>query len=649
MSAAEYGFPEPADAPASYLEVTENCFKNIMSRWDTGSCGGGLKWQIYPDNANAGGYHYKNAISNGAAFALAARLARFTGKSEYSDWAKTIYEWSRKVGLIGDKFEVFDGTNDQNNCATVSDKTEWSYNNAMYLHGSAFMYDVTKGDSAWKDRVSGLLEHADIFFQNPGRVANVMFERCEYSTKFCNLDQQSFKAYLSRWMAKTAVLAPFTSEKITKYLETSAVAAGKTCGDDGASCGTRWYTGSNDGVTGIGQQLNAMEITQALMTLKKKTLPGTGGSPAPKPSSAAPSSSKVAPTPTPTPVESKKPEESKPVESKKPEESKAPETKQPEATQPIESKKPEESKAPETKPAEAKPTFSLAPVPSKPAVGGEAPASTSCTESKDAATTPVATASKPIESKPVESKPVESKPIESKPATSVAATGVATPAPQPSGSSPAGNGGFQFTPSPPKSTCSCTGKKTVTVWVPPTSVPAPPASTSVVQSSSAPVAPPPASVPVAAPPASSAVKSSSAPVAPPASSAPVAPPASSAPVAPPASSAPVAPPASSVVKTSSAPVAAPPASTSAVAPPPSTPVAQPPYTPVAQPPPVVASPPSSKPIYPTPSRNGTALPTGTGTPGNSSLPTFEGAASGTMMAGSTLFAAAALSVLAALL
>ncbi|PVI00338.1 glycoside hydrolase family 76 protein, partial [Periconia macrospinosa] len=287
MGAVEYSFPEPANAPASYLEVTENCFKNIMSRWDTKTCGGGLKWQIYPDNANVGGYNYKNAISNGAAFALAARLARYTGKSEYSDWAKTIYDWSAKVGLVGPNFEVFDGTDDKTNCAAVSDKTEWSYNIAMYMHGSAFMYDVSKGDSVWKDRVSGFLNHADIFFQNPDRVKNVMFERCEFSTKFCNLDQQSFKAYLSRWMAKTAVLAPFTADKISEYLKTSAVAAGKTCADDGSKCGTRWWKSPSDGIEGIGQQLNAMEVTQALITLKKKTLPGTGGAPAPKPSSSA--------------------------------------------------------------------------------------------------------------------------------------------------------------------------------------------------------------------------------------------------------------------------------------------------------------------------------------------------------------------------
>lgn len=288
MSALEYQFPEPASAPASYLEVTQNCFNNIVSRWDTSSCGGGLKWQIYPENAY--GYNYKNSISNGATFALGARLARYTGNQTYADWASKIYDWTKNVGLIGSKFEVFDGTDDKSNCATVSDKTEWTYNNAMFLHGSAFMYDYTKGDNTWKDRTNGFLERAATFFNNPSGAEDVMFEVCENSAKGCNLDQQSFKAYLARWMAKTAILAPFTKDKVTTYLTKSAAAAAGACTGDNNACGSKWYTGDFDGTTGIGQQLSALEVTQALLMLKQGTVPSTGGD-APNPSSTPESSS----------------------------------------------------------------------------------------------------------------------------------------------------------------------------------------------------------------------------------------------------------------------------------------------------------------------------------------------------------------------
>lgn len=300
MSALEYGFAEPDQAPASYLQVTENCFNNIVSRWDMASCGGGLKWQIYPENAY--GYNYKNSISNGATFALAARLYRYTGNQTYATWASKIYDWTKGVGLIGDKFEVFDGTDEKTQCKSVSDKTEWTYNNAMFLHGCAFMYDASK-DNTWKDRTNSFLDRAATFFNNPGNKQNVMYEVCENSSKGCNLDQQSFKAYLARWMAKTAILVPSTKDKIVTYLKTSAKAAAVACsgGSDGISCGSRWYTGNFDGLTGIGQQLAALEVTQALLMIKQNTLPSKGGESKPKPSASSTQVSSAAPSATATP------------------------------------------------------------------------------------------------------------------------------------------------------------------------------------------------------------------------------------------------------------------------------------------------------------------------------------------------------------
>lgn len=300
MSALEYQFPDPATAPAAYLDVVTNAFNNIVGRWDQGSCGGGLKWQIYPENTY--GYNYKNSISNGCAFALGARLARYTGEQKYADWAVKIYDWTKQVGLISDKFEVFDGTDDKTNCAKVSDQTQWTYNNAMFLHGSAFMFDYTKGDSTWKDRTSGFLQHAELLFFRPfDNSTDIMYEwACETgeSGRHCNLDQQSFKAYLSRFMAKTALMAPFTKDAIMKLLKASALGAAKSCsgGPNGVTCGSKWYTGSWDGTSGVGQQLSALEVTQALLMLKQGIMPVKANEAQPKPpASSTPSvSSKVA-------------------------------------------------------------------------------------------------------------------------------------------------------------------------------------------------------------------------------------------------------------------------------------------------------------------------------------------------------------------
>jgi mannan endo-1,6-alpha-mannosidase len=77
LTAAELKFPEPpSEKSPNWLALAQAVFSNQVGRWDTTTCGGGLRWQIFIINA---GYDYKNTISNGAFFQLAARLARYTG------------------------------------------------------------------------------------------------------------------------------------------------------------------------------------------------------------------------------------------------------------------------------------------------------------------------------------------------------------------------------------------------------------------------------------------------------------------------------------------------------------------------------------------------------------------------------------------
>jgi mannan endo-1,6-alpha-mannosidase len=49
MSAVEHGFPQPANKPA-WADIAANTFNNMITRWMTDVCGGGFKWQIYPEN-----------------------------------------------------------------------------------------------------------------------------------------------------------------------------------------------------------------------------------------------------------------------------------------------------------------------------------------------------------------------------------------------------------------------------------------------------------------------------------------------------------------------------------------------------------------------------------------------------------------------
>lgn len=94
---------------------------------------------------------------------------------------------------------------------------------------------------------------------------------CENNGK-CDVDQRSFKAYLSRFIAYTAAVAPWTRDQLNPLIQASAQAAAKQCngGPNQTSCGLRWIDGGvNDGSFGVGEQMSAMEIIQSLLYTTK--------------------------------------------------------------------------------------------------------------------------------------------------------------------------------------------------------------------------------------------------------------------------------------------------------------------------------------------------------------------------------------------
>lgn len=139
MSAAELGFQDPpSDDDPSWLSLAQAVFNEQAERWDTSTCGGGLRWQIYQFNS---GYNYKNAISNGGFFQLAARLARYTGNSTYVDWAEKMWDWYTGTVLYdATDFRVYDGTSTTNNCSNA-DHTQWSYSYGTFIAGLAYLYN----------------------------------------------------------------------------------------------------------------------------------------------------------------------------------------------------------------------------------------------------------------------------------------------------------------------------------------------------------------------------------------------------------------------------------------------------------------------------------------------------------------------------
>ena len=83
---------------------------------------------------------YKNTISNGCFFNLAARLARYTGNQTYADWATKVWNWTHAVGFMTDDYSFYDGASIDGNC-TNFDHVQWTYNAGVYLLGAAAMYN----------------------------------------------------------------------------------------------------------------------------------------------------------------------------------------------------------------------------------------------------------------------------------------------------------------------------------------------------------------------------------------------------------------------------------------------------------------------------------------------------------------------------
>lgn len=255
LSAAENKFPNPTDQDVSWLGTVQGVFNLQAARWNTETCGGGLKWQIFSFNA---GYNYKNTISNGCFFNMGSRLAVYTGNSTYADWADKVWDWSSRI-LFDQKYNFYDGSDDNLNC-TQLDHIQWTYNAGTFLVGAANMYNFTGGSDLWKQRIEGIIGNLGVFLKD-----NVMFEAACEDLGTCNVDQRSFKAYFARWMAMTMVRAPFTRDLLMPIIQTSAQAAVATCtgGQDGNQCGLKWPERTFDGSTGVGEQMAVLEVVQS--------------------------------------------------------------------------------------------------------------------------------------------------------------------------------------------------------------------------------------------------------------------------------------------------------------------------------------------------------------------------------------------------
>ncbi|RKU40538.1 hydrolase 76 protein, variant 2 [Coniochaeta pulveracea] len=276
MSAAEYKFPDPPAGKPGWLALAQAVFNTQAARWEPNDCGGGLLWQIFNWNK---GYDYKNSISQACFFNIAARLALYTGNSSYADWAEKTWDWMESSKLLNtENYWIYDGVH-ITNCSDIT-VYQWTYNVGGFLLGAAAMYNYSDGtkQEVWRERTQGLLNGSEVFFTGSNK--DIMTEVACEPVNLCDIDQQSFKAYLSRWMAATTKWAPWTYNKIKPLMESSAKAAAAQCngGDNKRMCGLKWTdNGTWDGTTGVGQQMAAMEVVLANM-IANVTAPASASS-----------------------------------------------------------------------------------------------------------------------------------------------------------------------------------------------------------------------------------------------------------------------------------------------------------------------------------------------------------------------------------
>ncbi|ATY65556.1 Mannan endo-1,6-alpha-mannosidase [Cordyceps militaris] len=287
MRAAETRFPNPPPNEPQWLALAQAVWNTQAepSRWDE-ACGGGLRWQRQFFN---NGYSYKNgtapvcascfvacilmraaAIANGVFFNLGAHLARYTSNDTYAQRAEQTWDWLWNVGYIdNENWHVYDGGHVEHNCTDIN-RLEVSYNPALLIEGSAFLYNYTNGDEKWKYRINTMLaSYLKEFFRD-----NVIFETdCETREPPCTTDMLSFKGYCLRWLAVVTQLAPFTRDAIMPVLEASARAAVRQCTGPptGRRCGFYWTKGGVfvdpgiDNTTGAGEAMDVLAAVASLL------------------------------------------------------------------------------------------------------------------------------------------------------------------------------------------------------------------------------------------------------------------------------------------------------------------------------------------------------------------------------------------------
>ncbi|KAH6895619.1 glycoside hydrolase [Thelonectria olida] len=167
-----------------YLQMAQNIFADMETGTGT-KCGGGIYWS--KDRK------YVNAIANELYLAVAASLARRTGKESYLKTAKDQWQWFRNSGMINDDNLINDGLD--SNCKNNGLQT-WSYNQGVILGALVELAYATK-DNKYFESATKIAKAAIKHLANDDGIL-VETDDCELKDGHCGTDGQQFKGVFIR-------------------------------------------------------------------------------------------------------------------------------------------------------------------------------------------------------------------------------------------------------------------------------------------------------------------------------------------------------------------------------------------------------------------------------------------------------------------
>ncbi|KAK4145986.1 uncharacterized protein C8A04DRAFT_26146 [Dichotomopilus funicola] len=286
--ANEAGLPAPPKGEPSWLDLAKAIFQVQTVRYTDSedACGGGLRWMIVPVNT---GFDLKNTASTAVFLNLGARLYHATQNETYADWVEKGWTWLTTIGLVDDKFNVYDSVSTIDDCAKAN-KQQWSYNAGLLLETAAYMYAQKSSKSAdsketttWKTRTTSLANRtvSHFFSADQGVLVEPLCENAGQPA--CTQDMSFFKGVTLRSLAGAAVLVDELRDPdhgVGQALRATAQATAKTCsgGKSGRECKFDW-TGhaadQNAKLDGAPVEINA--LAAVLGPLAVESASGAGG------------------------------------------------------------------------------------------------------------------------------------------------------------------------------------------------------------------------------------------------------------------------------------------------------------------------------------------------------------------------------------